>query len=58
MQLDRLTLDGSGEQITLVNETMHLGCCYDGSNEYTDDVFENAAIGLQAGRPRARSSPE
>ena len=49
MQFDRLTLDGSGAQITLVNETMHQGCCYDGSNEYTDDVFENAAIGLQAG---------
>ncbi len=28
---------------------MHQGCCYDGSNEYTDDVFENAAIGIQAG---------
>jgi Concanavalin A-like lectin/glucanases superfamily/Fibronectin type III domain/Pectate lyase superfamily protein/Abnormal spindle-like microcephaly-assoc'd, ASPM-SPD-2-Hydin len=49
MQLDRLTLDGGGAQITLVNETMHQGCCYDGSNEYSDDVFENAAIGLQAG---------
>jgi hypothetical protein len=49
MQFDRLTLDGSGAQITLVNETMHQGCCYDGSNEYSDDVFENAAIGLQAG---------
>ena len=49
MQFDRLTLDGSGAQITLVNETMHQGCCYDGSNEYTDDVFENAAIGFQAG---------
>ncbi len=49
MQFNRLTLDGSGAQITLVNETMHLGCCYDGSNEYTDDVFENAAIGLQGG---------
>jgi hypothetical protein len=49
MQFDRLTLDGSGAEITLVNETMHQGCCYDGSNEYSDDVFENAAIGLQAG---------
>ena len=49
MQFDRLTLDGAGAQITLINETMHQGCCYDGSNEYTDDVFENAAIGLQAG---------
>jgi uncharacterized protein YjdB len=49
MQFDRLTLDGRGAQITLVNETMHQGCCYDGSNEYTDDVFENAAIGIQAG---------
>jgi hypothetical protein len=49
MQFDRLTLDGGGAQITLVNETMHLGCCYDGSNEYTDNVFENAGIGLQAG---------
>ncbi len=49
MQFDRLTLDGGGAQITLVNETMHQGCCYDGSNEYTDNVFENAAIGLQAG---------
>ncbi len=49
MQFDRLTLNGEGAQITLVNETMHQGCCYDGSNEYTDDVFENAAIGLQAG---------
>jgi hypothetical protein len=49
MQFDRLTLDGGGAQITLVNETMHQGCCYDGSNEYSDNVFENAAIGLQAG---------
>jgi Concanavalin A-like lectin/glucanases superfamily/Pectate lyase superfamily protein/Fibronectin type III domain/Abnormal spindle-like microcephaly-assoc'd, ASPM-SPD-2-Hydin len=49
MQFDRLTLDGEGAQITLINETMHLGCCYDGSNEYTDNVFENAAIGIQAG---------
>ena len=49
MQFDRLTLDGRGAQITLVNETMHQGCCYDGSNEYTDNVFENAAIGIQAG---------
>ena len=49
MQFDRLTLDGGGAQITLVNQTMHLGCCYDGSNEYSDDVFENAAIGIQAG---------
>jgi Pectate lyase superfamily protein/Abnormal spindle-like microcephaly-assoc'd, ASPM-SPD-2-Hydin len=49
MQFDRLTLDGNGAQITLVNETMHQGCCYDGSNEYSDDVFENAAIGIQAG---------
>lgn len=49
MQFDRLTLDGQGALITLVNETMHQGCCYDGSNEYTDDVFENAAIGIQAG---------
>jgi hypothetical protein len=49
MQFDRLTLDGSGAEITLVNETMHQGCCYDGSNEYSDDVFENAAIGIQAG---------
>jgi hypothetical protein len=28
---------------------MHKGCCYDGSNEYSDDIFENAAIGIQAG---------
>jgi hypothetical protein len=49
MQVDRLTFDGGGAQITLVNETMHQGCCYDGSNEYSDDVFENAAIGIQAG---------
>jgi hypothetical protein len=49
MQVDRLTLDGSGAQISLINETMHQGCCYDGSNEYTDDVFENAAVGIQAG---------
>jgi hypothetical protein len=49
MQFDRLTLDGGGAQISLVNETMHLGCCYDGSNEYSDNVFENAAIGIQAG---------
>jgi len=49
MQFDRLTLDGSGAQITLINETMHQGCCYDGSNEYSDDIFENAAIGIQAG---------
>jgi hypothetical protein len=49
MQFDRLTLDGGGAQITLVSETMHLGCCYDGSNEYSDNVFENAAIGIQAG---------
>ena len=49
MQFDRLTLDGSGAEITLVNETMHQGCCYDGSNEYSDDVFENAAVGIQAG---------
>jgi hypothetical protein len=49
MQFDRLTLNGQGALITLVNETMHQGCCYDGSNEYTDDVFENAAIGIQAG---------
>jgi hypothetical protein len=49
MQFDRLTMDGGGAQITLINETMHQGCCYDGSNEYSDDVFENAAIGLQAG---------
>jgi hypothetical protein len=49
MQFNRLTLDGRSAQITLVNETMHQGCCYDGSNEYTDDVFENAAIGIQAG---------
>ncbi len=49
MQFNRLTLDGGGAQITLVNETMHQGCCYDGSNEYSDNVFENAAIGIQAG---------
>ncbi len=49
MQFNRLTLDGGGAQITLVSETMHQGCCYDGSNEYSDNVFENAAIGLQAG---------
>ena len=28
---------------------MHSGCCYDGSNEFTDDVFQNAAMGIQAG---------
>jgi hypothetical protein len=49
MQFDRVTLDGGGAEITLINETMHKGCCYDGSNEYSDDVFENAAIGIQAG---------
>lgn len=49
MQFNRLTLDGRGRPITLVNETMHKGCCYDGSNEYTDDVFQNAAIGIQGG---------
>jgi hypothetical protein len=49
MQFNRLTLDGGSTQITLVNETMHQGCCYDGSNEYTDNVFENAGIGIQAG---------
>lgn len=49
MQFNRLTLDGGNAQITLVNETMHQGCCYDGSNEYADDIFENAFIGLQAG---------
>jgi len=49
MQLNRLTMDGSGAPITLVNETMHQGCCSDFENEFTDDVFENAAIGIQAG---------
>jgi len=49
MQVNRLTMDGSGAPITLINETMHQGCCFDGSNEFTDDVFENAAIGIQAG---------
>ena len=47
MQFDRLTLDGSGAEITLVNETANNA--YAGSNEYSDDVFENAAIGLEAG---------
>src|SRR5208283_5413458 len=47
MQFDRLTLDGSGAEITLVNEIANNS--YAGSNEYSDDVFENAAIGLEAG---------
>jgi hypothetical protein len=52
-KIDRITFDGTNTAGTVVNESYGCsglgGCIFDATNEYADDVFKNAAIGVQCG---------
>jgi len=50
---DRITFDGNGTAGVLVDQSMtgtSQGQYFDTGNEYADDVFRNAAIGIQGGQ--------
>jgi hypothetical protein len=52
-KFDRLTFDGSGNAGVLVDQSLTgygQGQYFDTGNEYADDVFQNAAIGIQGGQ--------
>jgi Pectate lyase superfamily protein len=48
-RFDRLTFDGAGVAGVLVDQSWSGGNYFDSGNQYADDVFKNAAIGIQGG---------
>ena len=48
-RFDRLTFDGAGVAGVLVDQSWSGGNYFDTGNQYADDVFKNAAIGIQGG---------
>lgn len=52
-RFDRLTFDGAGAAGVLVDQSVKdltQGRLFDTGNQYADDVFENAGIGIQGGQ--------
>jgi hypothetical protein len=52
-RFDRLTFDGAGTAGVLIDQSLtgyNQGQYFDTGNEYADDVFKNAGIGIQGGQ--------
>lgn len=52
-RLDRLTFDGNGAGVVLVDQSVRNyteGRQFDTGNEYADDIFQNGLIGIQGGQ--------
>ena len=48
-RFDRITFEGNGTAGVLVDQSFQNGKYFDTGNEYADDVFQNAGIGIRAG---------
>ena len=57
IQMNRLTFDGQNSANTILNLGPDNGIGYTGNGIYTDDIFQNAALGIVSRDPADNSTP-